>query len=233
MTPVEPNVKPWGPAGALVLMLLAAPVQAEDAGVGKVMARMESFYRDSPGITADFTQILESRTLGRPQQESGTLFLKPPGRMRWEYQTPRGKLAVTDGIHAYLYLPEDRQAIVGRISDMDTGAVASRLLMGAAPLSRDFQVEGEPSPADPGVWLLKLTPRSGDFPYDAVTLEVAAASGAIRCIRLLDPLGNRMEYRFEHIRVVPDLADRIFTYKIPRGVDVQIMGEGSKGPLSP
>ena len=217
---------------ALIAMAGGAP-SGDEAGALRLVSRIESYYRESPGITADFSQVLESRTLSRPQEEYGTVSLKPPGRMRWEYRQPRGKLAVTDGTRAYLYLPEDRQVIVGKISDLDSGAVATRLLLGSAPLSRDFRVEGEPSPDRPGLWLVKLTPRVGDFPYDAVTLEVEEATGAIRSIRLLDPLGNRMEYRFDRIRVVRDLPDRIFAYKVPRGVDVQVMGGEPPVPPPP
>jgi outer membrane lipoprotein carrier protein len=235
MAPVKMN-RAVGLLVESALLLIAAgtagAARADEADTLRLVARMESYYRKSPGITADFVQILESRTLGRPQEESGTLSLKPPGKMRWEYSNPRGKIAVTDGAHAFLYLPEDRQVIVGTIGEMDSGAVTSRLLLGGAPLSRDFKVEGERSPEKPGIWLVKLTPRSGDFPYDSVSLDVEDATGAIRSIRLLDPLGNRMEYRFDHLQVVRTLPDRIFTYKIPRGADVQVMGEGS-APSAP
>jgi len=220
-------------AGAAALALASGASRGEEAGAMRLASRIESYYRKSPGITADFLQILESRTLGRPQEEHGTVSLKPPGRMRWEYRQPRGKVAVADGTRVYLYLPEDRQVLVGKIGDLDSGAVATRLLLGGAPLSRDFLVEGEPSPDRAGLWLMKLTPRGRDFPYDSVTLTVEEASGAIRSIRLLDPLGNRMEYRFDRIRVVRDLPDRIFTFEIPRGADVQVMGGGPSRPPAP
>jgi outer membrane lipoprotein-sorting protein len=123
--------------------------------------------------------------------------------------------------------------IVGKIGDLDSGAVPPRLLLGSAPLTRDFRVEGDPAPERPGVWLLKLTPLSRDFPYDAVSLEVQEETGVIHSIRLLDSLGNRMEYRFERVQVVRNLPDRTFTYKIPRGVDVQLLGEGSSPSALP
>ena len=220
-------------AGAVLLAMAAGALRGDVAGALRLASRIESYYRKSPGITADFSQVLESRTLSRPQEEYGTVSLKPPGRMLWEYRRPRGKIAVTDGTRAYLYLPEDRQVLVGNVSDLDSGAVATRLLLGGAPLSRDFRVEGEPSPDRAGLWLVKLTPRAGDFPYDAVNLEVDEATGAIRSIRLLDPLGNRMEYRFDRIRVVRNLSDRIFAFTVPRGVDVQVMGGEPHRPPPP
>ncbi len=233
MAAVRERIVRAAAVGTGLLALLAGAPRGDEAEILRVVSKIESYYRQSPGITAEFVQVLESRTLSRSQEESGTLSLKPPGRMRWDYRSPRGKLAVTDGTRAYLYLPDDRQVIVGKIAEMDSGAVASRLLLGTAPLSRDFRVEGESAPGRPGLWLLKLSPKKEGFPYDAVTLEADSGTGAILSIRLLDPLGNRMEYRFDHIRVVRSLPDRIFTYKIPRGVDVQMMGEPSAAGSSP
>jgi len=225
----------FGKIGAMLLAATAAGVvRPDEAGALKVVSRMESFYRDTPGITAEFVQTLDARALGRPQEESGTVWLKPPGKMRWEYRKPAGKLAILDGRRAYLYLPEDRQVVVGKIGDVDSGAVATRLLLGNGPIVADFRVEGDPSPARPGAWLLKLVPKAADFPYDSVGLEVEEATGAITSIRLVDPLGNRMEYRFENVHPVRNLSDRLFTYKIPRGVDIQTMGdEGIPGFPSP
>ena len=220
-------------AGAVALVFAAGVLRGDEAGALRLASRIEAYYRKSPGITADFLQILESRTLSGPREEHGTVSLKPPGRMRWEYRSPRGKLAVTDGKRAYLYLPEDRQVILGALGELDPGAVAARLLLGGSPLSRDFLLEGDPSPDRPGLWLMKLTPRSRDFPYDAVTLQVEEATGAIHSIRLLDPLGNRMEYRFDRIRVVRDLPDRIFSFEIPRGADVQVLGGDPVRPPAP
>src|SRR6476661_8819638 len=84
--------------------LLSLPTRlsaAEESPLSDLLARMESYYRASPGITADFEQTLDSRTLNRPLQETGSISLKPPGRMRWEYVKPRGKIAITDGARAY------------------------------------------------------------------------------------------------------------------------------------
>jgi outer membrane lipoprotein carrier protein len=209
----------------LLAATAAAGLRADEAGALRVLARVQSFYRDTPGITAQFVQTLDAKALGRPQEESGTVWLKPPGRMRWEYRKPAGKIAVLDGRHAYLYLPEDRQVVIGKMGDLEAGAVTTRLLLGSSPIAADFRVEGEPSPSRPGAWLLKLSPKAADFPYDSVGLEVEEATGVIRSIKLVDPLGNRMEYRFENVQPVRNLSDRLFTYKIPRGVDIQTMGD--------
>ena len=194
----------------------------------------QSFYRDSAGIVANFTQTLESRTLAGPQEEAGTVYLKAPGKMRWEYSRPRGKLAVCDGKKVFLYLPEDRQVLVGAMEDLDAGALVTRLLLGETSLFSQFLVEGEPDPDKGGIWSLRLSPKKADFPYDSLTVEVASENGAIRRIGMLDPLGNRMEYRFDDIRVQKNLPQKLFTYQIPRGVEIQTFGGGREiAPPSP
>jgi len=225
-------------AARIATLLLGATLMRSESAAAPsatqaVLQRMRTFYRDSPGLVADFKQILESRTLPRPQEEKGVVSLKFPGRMRWEYSSPPGKLAVTDGSRAYLYLPEDKAVLVGSMTDLDAGAVTTRLLLGDPSLEADFVVEGAPAKDDAEIWILKLTPR-GDFPYDSLVLDVEAGRGAIRRIRLVDPLGNRMEYRFDRIRVEKNLSEKIFTYRIPRGVEIQTFGEHPpSAPASP
>ena len=220
-----------------ILMLLIFPLASgsgwgeESPGLAALVRRVQSFYRDSAGIVANFTQTLESRTLAVPQEEAGTVYLKAPGKMRWEYSRPRGKLAVCDGRKVFLYLPEDRQVLVGAMEDLDAGALVTRLLLGETSLDSQFKVEGEP---EGEVWSLRLSPKKPDFPYDSLTLEVAAENGAIRRIGMLDPLGNRMEYRFDDIRVQKSLPPKLFTYQIPRGVEIQTFGGGREtAPRSP
>jgi outer membrane lipoprotein-sorting protein len=92
-------------------------------------------------------------------------------------------------------------------------------------------VEGEPEPDRGDIWNLRLSPRSQNFPYDSLTVEVSSGNGAIRRIGMLDPLGNRMEYRFDDILVRKDLPQKLFTYQIPRGVEIQTFGGGRESAL--
>jgi outer membrane lipoprotein carrier protein len=199
-----------------------------------LVRRVQAFYRDSGGIVANFTQTLESRTFQSPQEETGTVYLKAPGKMRWEYARPRGKLAVCDGKKVYLYLPEDRQVLVGTLQDLDAGALVTRLLLGETSLFSQFKVEEEPKTEGRETTSLRLVPRAADFPYESLTVEVSRDRGAIHRIAMLDPLGNRMEYRFDDIRVQKSLSEKLFNYQIPRGVEIQTFGAGREaGTPSP
>ena len=46
---------------------------------------------------------------GLKRTESGTLRLRKPGRMRWDYTDPAGKLFLSDGKNLYLYTPANNE----------------------------------------------------------------------------------------------------------------------------
>src|SRR5262249_51654736 len=62
---------------------------------------------------AQSLQVLFHESFSAPQRpkmmESGTLRLRKPGRMRWDYSDPAGKLFLADGKNIYLYTPKDNQ----------------------------------------------------------------------------------------------------------------------------
>src|SRR6266545_4711636 len=77
----------------------AAPSGTID--VHRLAERVDHHYNDLHTMQAEFTESY--RGAGVVRTESGTLWLKRPGRMRWEYREPRQKLFLTDGKTAWFY----------------------------------------------------------------------------------------------------------------------------------
>src|SRR2546425_5051387 len=98
------------------------------------------------GLVASFTQTVESAGLPRPRVEKGKVYLLRPGRMRWEYEVPRGKLAVADGRKSYVYLPEERQVLVAPL-DQDAARTGISFLLGRPDLIGADAVPWGPAPA--------------------------------------------------------------------------------------
>src|SRR5205085_10144556 len=80
--------------GALFLLLFAFSSQAADTKVSDVAHAADERYNNLKPIKSDFIEIYQGPGISR--NESGTLWLKKPGRMRWEYRQPREKLFLTD-----------------------------------------------------------------------------------------------------------------------------------------
>ena len=176
--------------------------------------RIEERHRTLTDFTARFVQSYRSGILGREVTERGTVSIKPPGRMLWEYRDPERKTFVSDGKTIYFYVPADRQVVV-RDQGGDRG-VLSRLLSGAGILS-EFDAGLEAAPA--GGQRLRLTPRKTDPDVDRVYLE-ADASDRISSLEIVDAQGNRSRFRFDQVHENVGLPDTLFRFQIPKGVEV-------------
>jgi outer membrane lipoprotein carrier protein len=200
-------------AGALLGSLTAAvPTPAE-----ALARRIEDRHRSLQDLQAHFVQTYRSGVLGREVTERGTVSIKPPGRMLWEYRDPEKKTFVSDGRKFFFYVPSDRQVIVrDRSADR---SVLARLLSGGGAILDDFEAGLEASPT--GHPRLRLVPRKPDPDVDRVYIE-ADDKDRIEAIEILDAQGNRSRFRFEAIRENVGLPDRLFRFEIPSGVEVVI-----------
>src|SRR6185295_4894033 len=167
-------------------------------------------------LVARFSQSYRSGLLGREITERGVVQIKPPGRMRWEYKDPEDKLFVTEGHTFYFYVPADKQVVV---SEQDVKhSLAARLLSGMGGILDEFTATIE-EPQEEGVLRLKLVPRQPQADVERATLDVEPR-GRIRSILLEDVQGNRTRFRFEGVRENTGVADRVFRFEVPKGVEV-------------
>jgi chaperone LolA len=194
----------------------AAAAPAAGAGSAEDLARrVERRHRQAEDLTARFVQTYRSGVLGREVTERGTVSMKRPGLMRWEYREPEKKVFVSDGKTFYFYVPADRQVIVREHAGEQ--GVATFLLSGEGDILEQFEAALDPVPGgDPR---LRLTPRKPDASVETVLLEVDAGA-RIRSIEVVDVQGNRSHFRFQDVRENVGLKDKLFRFEIPDGVEV-------------
>jgi outer membrane lipoprotein carrier protein len=203
-------------AALLACLLLATPaVEGSDLAQGLVRA-IEEHHARTADMVARFSQSYRSGLLGREIVERGVVSIKRPGRMRWEYKDPEPKLFVSDGRTFYFYVPADRQVVVSEHDPRHS--LAARLLSGKGGLLDEFQASLE-EPLEPGVLRLRLVPRQAQADVESATIH-AEPRGRIRSILLEDVQGNRTRFRFEAVRENTGLADRLFRFEVPSGVEV-------------
>lgn len=207
-------------ASALALtsaLLLAAPLLETTApSAAEALARrVEARHRSLGDLTARFVQSYRSGLIGREVVESGTVSIKRPGRMLWEYRHPEKKTFVADGRNFYFYVPADKQVVV-RTQAGERG-IPALLLSGQSDIVAEFQPVLEPAPA--GRRRLRLTPRKPDPEVESLLLDVDDRD-RIRAIVLVDAQGNRSRFQFEDIRENVGLQDRLFRFRVPAGVEV-------------
>jgi outer membrane lipoprotein carrier protein len=192
------------------------PDDADAALARSLVRRVEERQARIADLVARFTQSYRSGMLGREVVERGVVYIKRPGRMRWEYKEPEEKLFVSDGRTFYFYVPADRQVIVS--AQDDQRSLAARLLSGRGGLLDEFAASLEPPPEE-GVVRLELVPRHEQADVARAYVD-AEPTGRIRSILVQDAQGNRTRFRFDDVRENTGLDDRLFRFQVPKGVEV-------------
>ena len=193
-----------------------APPRTPQALAEQVQARLDRLA----DFEADFSQSYEGGVLRTRTTERGTVSMKRPGRMRWVYTSPERKEFVSDGVRIYSYVPADRQVIVSPLP-ADDETTPALLLSGRGRLTRDFTPSDTELPAAAGKLLgLRLEPRGDDGDYQSMTLGLDPATLQIRYLEATDRQGGRSTFSFTNVKENRGLADKIFEFRVPRGVDV-------------
>ena len=201
-----------------------SPAPAVAGGLADAVSearRVEEALNGVRGLIASFTQTVESPGLPRPQIEKGTLYLLRPGRMRFQYDIPKGKLAVADGRKTYLYLPEERQVLVAPL-DPRSPASGVSILMQRIDLVSTFAVSWGAGP-ERGPRPLMLSPRAPQPEYEYLLLTTGP-DRLVRSLTIVEPLGSRVTYRLDRVRQVDTLDDELFEFSPPAGIEVQEVG---------
>jgi outer membrane lipoprotein carrier protein len=203
-------------------LALSAGAGAADRSAAEVAQALQHRYDSIHDFSADFVHAYQGGVLKKTLTERGHLLVKKPGRMRWEYTAPEQKLFVSDGTKIYSYLPEDKQVIVGAVPADDTASTPALFLAGKGNLLRDFTPSLVPVP--PGMPAasdaLKLVPKKPQPDYDWLVLVIDRQSLALRGLVTVDAQGGTSTFSFTNLKENVGLADKDFTFKIPRGVDV-------------
>jgi outer membrane lipoprotein carrier protein len=205
----------------LLLLLLPAHAGAQARPAATDTARtLQQKYDRVKDFTAAFTHTYEGGVLKKTATESGTVQIKKPGRMRWDYTTPEKKVFVSDGTKIYSYIPADKQVIVSNMPKDDEATTAVLFLTGRGNLTRDFVVSYAAQSDAADTWALRLDPRQKQRDYDWLIVVVDRQSMQIRSLSAADQQGGRSTFVFSNYRENVGVPDKTFEFKIPRGVDV-------------
>jgi len=193
------------------------PVMAPAADIAAELQRRYDGIRD---FSADFTQIYEGALLRRKAKESGTVYVKKPGKMRWEYKTPEQKLFISDGRTMFMYFPADRQVMTNPVPEEDQATSAILFLMGKGDITRDFAIRFGDDRGEAAVYVLRLDPRLRQAEYDWLQVTVDRTTLQIRELAWGDAQGGRSTIMLSNFKENPGLADKMFQFAIPRGTEV-------------
>jgi outer membrane lipoprotein carrier protein len=192
------------------LVLAAAPAAAPDQATD-LARKVQAYYEATRDLEAKFQQTYTYAGFGRRQVSSGTLRVKKPGMMRWDYEKPTAKTIAVKGARLVQFEPEEKQAYVDEKFDASAMSAAVTFLLGKGDLAREFNLA-----AGEGGTLL-LRPKEADPRVESIALTVGA-SGEVSATRVTDGAGNVNEVKLTAVRRNPGLPDAAFEVKLPKDV---------------
>ena len=208
-------------SSVVLAVLFAADGRAADPTASQLAEAVQREYDAVKDFSADFVHTYQGGVLKKQLTERGTVLIKKPGRMRWDYTAPEKKQFVSDGSKIYFYIPADKQVMVSPVP-ADEATTPALFLAGKGRLTSEFTPSFVELPAGlpAGSRALKLVPKSKQPDYDWLILAVDPATLAIRGLVTVDAQGGTSTFAFTNLKQNVGLADNQFTFKIPRGVDV-------------
>jgi outer membrane lipoprotein carrier protein len=228
----------WRAGWVLVGAVVAAAAQqghrqdSDPPEVQQLARAVDEHYNHLRSLESDFTEIY--RGDGAERVESGTLWLKKPRKMRWEYRSPREKLFISDGEAVWFYLPAERQLRKTELGKLDDLRSPLAFLLGKTKLEKELRGLSkvvDQSPLDAGNTLLRGVPQSVVQQSEAgavseVQLEITPSDQIVRIV-LMEADGATTEFRFAGWKENLELSNSRFQFTPPPGVETV---EGELGP---
>jgi outer membrane lipoprotein carrier protein len=180
-----------------------------------LVRKVDDHYNHLSSLRAHYTEHYAG--MGLDRTETGTLVLKKPGRMRWSYNEPAGKVFVLDGKFAWFYTPGDPQAQRVPAKQLDDLRSPLRFLLGHTQLKKELQhltVVGEGTG-----FRISGVPQGMEQRVKLLTLDVTPM-GAIERMRLEEVDGAVTEFTFSGMEENVPVKNEDFVFTPPAGVSV-------------
>jgi chaperone LolA len=185
------------------------------ANAGEPEARLEKLLNGLESYSAAFEQTSENNAGETTETAIGVVYMQRPGRIHWAYWEPYIQLIVSDGVSVWNYEEDLEQVIIRDASDSIEDSPAA-VLGGKVDIEEHYIVLelGE----EEGIEWLELTPKDLEAQYESIRLGFVNED--LAGMVLNDGLGNRTNIKFLDTQANPKLADELFKFTPPEGVDI-------------
>ena len=202
---------------ALWMLAVAAGACAQQPTAAALAKKVDTHYNHLRSLETRYTERYQG--MGMDRSETGTLTLEKPGRMRWAYDSPPGKVFILDGTNAISYTPGDAEATRFPEKRLDDLRSPLRFLLGHTELEKELQ--------GLSVTLVTLNGQTGYTLWGtpvgmeqrvrslAVTVD---AQGVIHTLRIEETDGAITTFTFSEMHENVSVNDDDFRFIPPAGV---------------
>jgi outer membrane lipoprotein carrier protein len=186
------------------------------SNLDSVLHSVETRYNHAQSLKLSFTETYKAKNR-MEQVDSGVLSLRKPGRMRWDYTSPAGKLFVSDGKDVYLYLPDANRVEHSKFKETDDLRAPLAFLLGKLNFYKEFR-KFELRPEGENQWI-DAVPNSDNLPYSRVEFLIAPDARILR-LRVIGQDQSVMAFTFDQEKLNVPLDSKLFSFRVPAGAEV-------------
>jgi outer membrane lipoprotein carrier protein len=205
----------------LIIGLLAVSAFAADSPLDTLLKGVENRYNRTKTLQVLFRE--QYTPPGKMQRtESGILMLRKPGKMRWDYSQPKGKLFISDGKTLWLYTPGENRAEKMKLKESEDMRAPLAFLLGRLDFDKEFRnIQTRPEGPDTRI---VAEPKTDNLPYSAVEF-VVTPENRIREVKVTRFDKSILSFAFDQERVDPPLDGKLFQFQPPKGAEVVDAGQ--------
>jgi outer membrane lipoprotein carrier protein len=188
-----------------------------DTELDRTLKGVEDRYNRAQTLQLTFSEGYKAQGKAR-KLETGTLYLRKPGRMRWQYTSPAGKLFMSDGKFIYLIVPDSNRVQKMKTKASEDMRAPLAFLLGRLRFEKDFQnFQSRQEGTD--TWIT-AEPKSPDLPYTKVEFLVTPQY-QIRRLQVTGQDLSLMDFQFDQEKVNPALDNKLFQFELPQGAVIE------------
>ncbi len=203
---------------SILILLWAFPPSAIALDATAIVNAIQKQYDATDTFEARFVQKSYLKILDQSQQAHGTVSIKKPGKMKWDYKAPDPQILVSNDQALWLYLPDEQQVTKMKVQSIYSSNTPALFLAGRGKLTQSFTIK-KVTEKD-GIYIVELIPR--DKAQNLAKMVLLADKNNFQIIgsRVYDNLGNKTEMIFSDIRNNLALDEATFQFEVPKGVEL-------------
>jgi len=199
--------------------LISSSALAAETPLPALLHEVQAQYQKSAGIQAQFNQSTEIRATKQTKRAKGRIWIKRPGKLRWETLEPDPNILVSDGKVYWFYTPPFDSGERGQVIIRKKSQVQTQFLNGLLSGTFDFgKGSVEISEKSKSVFVLKPKPGSAG---DVLTaeVEIEPLKKMISRVTLTHTSGNTTRIELQEIILASKLEDSLFHFSIDKNTD--------------
>ena len=193
-------------------------IAESDPALDRILEGMEKKYANS-SFSATFLQESTLKAMEITDFASGKVYVRHPGKMRWEYEKPDRQIIITDGYKLWIYRPEDNQVMTGAAPEFFRDGKGASFLSDIKLIRQKFDIEFLEEEKSLFHELI-LTPREKNMDVARIRLSVSMSTFTVMRVITYNFYGDETRIELLNSKFGMTLDDELFGFKIPAGVDV-------------